>query len=100
VARTRRRATRIDGVRMAKKKQTFEEALTELEDVVARMEEGELPLDKCLEQYEKGITLANFCGRELDAAEKRIELLRKTAEESFTTAPLDSEQSSAEDEAQ
>jgi exodeoxyribonuclease VII small subunit len=86
---------------MARKKQTNEEALSELEDVVARMEEGELPLEKCLEQYEKGIRLAQFCTRELDAADKRIEVLRKSAEGDFVTEPLDTEEEdpSAETEA-
>jgi exodeoxyribonuclease VII small subunit len=85
---------------MARKKQSFEEALSELEQVVARMEEGELPLDQCLEQYEKGITLARFCARELDAAQKRIETLRKTADGAFATEPLDDELASQIDDQQ
>ena len=77
---------------MAKKKKTFEESLAELEQVVEKIEGGDLPLDKCLDEYEKGITLADFCARELDVAEKRIEKLQKTRSGEFTTVPLDDEQ--------
>lgn len=74
---------------MAKKKVTFEQALKELEGVVDRMETGDLPLEQCLEQYEKGVLLAQFCAKELDAAEKRIEKLRRKEDGSFATEPLE-----------
>jgi exodeoxyribonuclease VII small subunit len=82
---------------MAKRKKTFEESLEELEQVVEKIESGDLPLDKCLDEYEKGIKLADFCARELDAAEKRIEKLKKTKTGEYVTVPLDDEESGQSD---
>jgi exodeoxyribonuclease VII small subunit len=82
---------------MAKRKKTFEESLEELEQVVEKIESGDLPLDKCLDEYEKGIKLADFCARELDAAEKRIEKLKKTKTGEYTTVPLDDDESGQPD---
>ena len=57
----------------------FEQALSELEAVVERLEHGELPLEDALKQFERGIELARSCQASLKAAEQRVEiLLRKT----------------------
>ncbi|MBR5901382.1 exodeoxyribonuclease VII small subunit [bacterium] len=56
---------------------SFEEALEKLEDIVSRIEEGELSLNDCLAEYEKGIKLAAFCARELKAAKAKVEKLQK-----------------------
>ncbi|MCK5852294.1 exodeoxyribonuclease VII small subunit [bacterium] len=77
---------------MTKKKQSFEQSLTQLEDVVGKMESGEIPLDKCIDLYENGVKLADFCAKELDAAEKRIEKLHKKNEGEFETTPFDDKQ--------
>lgn len=53
-------------------KLTYETAITELEKIVKMLEDGKLPLDKSLELFEKGTSLANFCNKSLDAAEKKI----------------------------
>jgi len=74
---------------MTKKKQSFEESLTQLENVVGKMEGGEIPLDECIDLYEKGVKLAGFCAKELDTAEKRIEKLQKKSGEEFETTPFD-----------
>lgn len=74
---------------MARKKQSFEQALRELEDVVTKLEDGTLSLDESLGQYERGIRLAEFCMHELDAARQRIERLKKAKDGSFSTGPLD-----------
>ena len=52
---------------------TFEQAYAQLEDVVAQMEAGDLPLEDALQLYERGQHLARLCGEMLDAAELRIE---------------------------
>ena len=57
----------------------FEEALKELEDVVARLEKGELALEDSLRLYERGIALARHCHAKLEEAEGKIELLMKDA---------------------
>lgn len=53
----------------------FETALAELETVVKTLEQGDLPLERSLELFERGIELARFCHTRLEQAERRIELL-------------------------
>lgn len=55
-----------------KKKQSFEESLGELEQIVKRLEEGDVPLEEALEYYKKGMTLSNFCQETLSSAEKTL----------------------------
>lgn len=59
------------------KPKNFEKALAELEETVSRLESGELSLDESLETFEKGVGLAKYLRRELDKAEKKIEILLK-----------------------
>ena len=58
---------------MAKK--TFEQSMHELEQIVAELESGTLPLDQALKKFESGIKLSKACSRMLDDTEKRIALL-------------------------
>ena len=51
---------------------SYEEAFAQLEQVLAALESGELPLDESLAQYELGAELAAFCERKLDEAELRV----------------------------
>jgi exodeoxyribonuclease VII small subunit len=55
----------------------FEVALKRLEEIVRKLESGELPLDTALELFEEGIRLSRFCNTTLDAAERRVEILLK-----------------------
>jgi exodeoxyribonuclease VII small subunit len=64
---------------MAKEK--FEEALGRLEDIVKRMEAGEMTLEESLKAFEEGIKLARLCSRRLDEAERRVEMLLKQEQE-------------------
>lgn len=59
---------------MAKKK-TFDQALKELEEIVKRMESGDLPLEEAVKQYEAGIKQSKYCLDLLDKTEKKISLL-------------------------
>lgn len=54
---------------------TFDEALDELRDVVARLEEGGLPLEESIALYERGAALHEHCGDLLNAAELRVQRL-------------------------
>jgi exodeoxyribonuclease VII small subunit len=54
---------------------SFEGALEQLEQTVARLEEGELPLEEALELFESGVKLSRHCNQTLEAAERRIEIL-------------------------
>lgn len=57
----------------------FEDALKQLEDIVARLEKGEPSLEDSLRLYEQGIGLARLCHAKLEEAEGRIEVLIKDA---------------------
>jgi exodeoxyribonuclease VII small subunit len=52
---------------------SFEESIKELTDIVGRIEQGDIPLQESLEQYEKGMALIKQCRTILQKAEKRIE---------------------------
>ena len=52
---------------------SFEEALRALEDVVRRLETGEVPLEESIRLYERGEQLRKHCQARLDAAQARIE---------------------------
>jgi len=54
-------------------KLSFEEAIKELTNIVERIEQGEIPLQDSLHQYEKGMALIKHCRTILQKAEKRIE---------------------------
>jgi exodeoxyribonuclease VII small subunit len=54
---------------------TFEQALSELEQLVAHMEEGELSLEAALRAFERGIALTRHCQAALDQAEQTVEIL-------------------------
>ena len=54
---------------------TFEGSMTELEDIVTKLEAGDITLDASLELFEKGIKLAKTCQKKLDDAEKKVKIL-------------------------
>jgi exodeoxyribonuclease VII small subunit len=54
---------------------TFEEQLTALEQVVERLERGELSLDESVRLFEEGVRLSDACKKELEEAEGRIQML-------------------------
>jgi len=64
---------RGSGVIMAKEK--FEDALEKLEDIVRKMESGDIPLDEALKSFEEGIKLLRFCSAKLEETERRVEML-------------------------
>ena len=53
----------------------FEGALKELESLVARMEQGDLPLEESLACFERGIALTRTCQQSLKSAEQKIQML-------------------------
>lgn len=54
------------------KKQSYEEAITALENIVAKLESGEASLDDSLKLFEEGTKLAAYCQKALDTAEQKI----------------------------
>ncbi|MCP8897162.1 exodeoxyribonuclease VII small subunit [Shinella daejeonensis] len=69
---------------------TFEQAVEELEKIVAALERGDVPLDRSIEIYERGEALKKHCDALLSAAESRIEKIRlDRAGQPQGTEPLD-----------
>jgi exodeoxyribonuclease VII small subunit len=54
---------------------TFETALAQLEEIVGKLEAGDLPLDDALALFEQGQKLAAYCGARLDEAELKVKKL-------------------------
>jgi exodeoxyribonuclease VII small subunit len=78
---------------MARKNQiapkNFEEALRELEQILAEIEGGEVGLEESLVKYERGIFLLQHCRAVLDGAEKQIELLTRSADGTLAAEPME-----------
>jgi len=60
---------------------SFEAGLEQLETIVKEMESGELPLERALELFEKGMKLSETCRKQLEEAETRVEVLTRRAGE-------------------
>jgi exodeoxyribonuclease VII small subunit len=63
---------------------TFEKALEELESLVARMEDGKLPLEESLAAYQRGAELIKYCESRLADAQARIQVLEGGELRDFT----------------
>ena len=59
------------------KEDKFEDAMKELEDIVKRLESGDMSLEESLTMFEKGVALSRFCFKKLEEAEKRVSILIK-----------------------
>ena len=55
----------------------FEAALTELDGIVKKLEDGDIPLEQSLQLFERGVQLSRFCHARLEEAERRIEILNE-----------------------
>jgi len=62
------------------KKQTFEDAMESLENIVQELESGDLSLEKAMQRFEEGVKLSKLCSVKLDETEKKITLLTGTAD--------------------
>jgi exodeoxyribonuclease VII small subunit len=58
----------------------FESATAELDAIVRKLEEGDLPLEQSMALYERGLQLSRFCHAKIEEAERRIELLNERGE--------------------
>ena len=54
---------------------SFETCLNELEKIVKELESGDMPLERSLELFEKGMSLSEGCRKQLEQAETRVEML-------------------------
>ncbi len=64
-------------------KQSFEQALRRLEEIVRKLEQGEITLDESISMYEEGIALSKSCMEKLTQAELKLKKLGKDMEGNF-----------------
>lgn len=67
---------------------SFESALRNLEEVVERLESGELPLEEALACFEEGVRSASLCQKRLKAVEAKVETLLKSQDGVFSVEPF------------
>lgn len=77
------------------KPEPFEKNLERLDAIVQELEDADLPLDKALQLYEEGMKLSEFCHKQLEEAEGRIEILSKKAGGKVVAEPFESEDTEA-----
>ncbi len=70
---------------------TFERSLDELEEIVDRLESGEMSLEDSLKLFENGIKLVRNCREKLTSAERRIEMLVKDSNGQLTAVEMDTD---------
>lgn len=69
--------------RTASPKRSLEESLRRLEEIVDRLEKGEVPLEESIALYEEGLTIARSCAETLQKAELRVKTLAKDLDGTF-----------------
>lgn len=72
---------------MATKK--FEDSLKKLETIVTRLETGDLALEESLKLFEEGIKLSRLCTKQLEEAERKVEILLKGDDNRMETKPFE-----------
>lgn len=82
---------------------TFEKALSDLEEIVAKLEKGGLSLNESLALFEKGVKMSRFLRAELDKAERKVEILLKDEKgrlkaEDFEAEPGEGEAEDTDDD--
>jgi exodeoxyribonuclease VII small subunit len=73
-------------------KKSFETSLKELEKIVEQLEAGDLPLERSLELFEQGVKLSRDCQQRLDEAERRVEVLLKNSDGTFTKTDFEDDE--------
>lgn len=72
------------------KAKTFEESITELEQIVTLLESGDAPLDEAVALFEKGMKLSAKCHDQIDKAEQKVKLLTENEEGAVKTTDFNS----------
>ena len=78
-----------------KKNISFEEAMTNLEDAVLKLEGGALSLDESLKTFEEAVALVKVCNEKITSAEQKVRMLIEGADGTVTDVPFDSESNEA-----
>jgi exodeoxyribonuclease VII small subunit len=72
-------------------KQTFEQAMKKLEQIVQELDFGDQPLEKTLKRFEEGVKLSKFCSEKLDETEKKVTILLQDQKGNLFEEPFISE---------
>lgn len=67
----------------------FEDAISRIEEIIKKLETGEIPLEESLKLFEEGINLINFCQKKLNEVEQKVEILIKNEGGEIETRPFD-----------
>ncbi|WP_053219257.1 exodeoxyribonuclease VII small subunit [Virgibacillus senegalensis] len=70
---------------MSEQELSFEEAMKQLEEIVEKLEEGEVPLEKAINYYQEGMKLSKLCSDKLTSVEEQME---KIVNEQGDTVPF------------
>ena len=73
----------------------FEKNLARLDAIVRELEDTDLPLDKALVLYEEGMKLSEFCHKQLEEAEGRVEIMTKKAGGKIVAEPFEADETEA-----
>jgi len=79
----------VTKVQPAEDTKSFEESLADLEEIVAKLESGDLPLEESLQLFEEGVRLSRTCRERVTQAERRIEVLMRDNNGDLTTRDLE-----------
>ncbi|MBI5374476.1 MAG: exodeoxyribonuclease VII small subunit [Candidatus Schekmanbacteria bacterium] len=80
------------------KKNSFEESFSKLEEIVKKLEEGNISLEESVALFQEGIKLNKICNAKLEEAEKKIEILLKDADGNITYAPFEVKEDDKEED--
>lgn len=73
------------------KMKDFESNLKSLEEIVAKLESGDLTLDQALTLFEEGVKISRHCNSKLEEAERKVEMLIKSADGGMKEVPFNGE---------
>jgi exodeoxyribonuclease VII small subunit len=76
----------------------LEKALSELEEIVAQLEAGELPLEKSLKQFERGVRLSRECQAALKDAEQKVQVLLDSELKDLDAGEIDEDDAESDDD--
>ena len=80
---------------MAKKTNSalnFEEAMGNLEDIVLKLENGNLPLDESIKEFENAVKLIRLCEEKLSSAKQKVKILTEGTDGAITDLPFSAEE--------
>jgi exodeoxyribonuclease VII small subunit len=87
-----RKGTAMSQPAKSDKPDSFEKNLSRLDAIVHELEDTDLPLEKALVLYEEGMKLSDFCHKQLEEAEGRVEIMTRKAGGKVVAEPFAAEE--------